>query len=203
MLSRRVAAVRGLTLIELAVTMTIISLALLTAMPSIGGWIRNTQVRNTALSIQAGLVQARTEAVRRNQSVRFSLVSLTDTAVMDNSCALSSSGVSWVVSLSDPATKCALDPSDTDAPRIINKQAGGVGGRNVVVSAVQADNTAASSVTFNGFGRVADATPLARIDVDNQVSGGDYRALRILLSAGGNVRTCDIKVTSATDPRKC
>ena len=202
MLSRRVTP-RGMTLIELIVAMTIIALALLAAMPSIGGWIGNTQVRNTALSIQAGLVQARTEAVRRNQAVRFSLVSLTDSSVMDNSCALSSNGVSWVVSLDDPATKCAVDPSDSVTPRIVNKQGGGVGGKNVVVSAVQTDNTAASSVTFNGFGRVADATPLARIDVDNQISGGDNRALRILLSAGGNVRTCDIKVTSPTDPRKC
>ena len=195
---------RGFTLIELAVTFMVLGLLIVAAGPSIGTWIGNTQVRGTATSIQNGLNRARAEAVRLNRPVRFSLVALADSAVLDNSCALSAVGTSWVVSVNDPTSLCAAAVSDTVAPLIVDKAAGGVGGKNVVVSALQADGaTAANTVTFNPFGRVIDAAPIERIDVDNQISGGDYRALRIVIGSGGTVRMCDVKVVSATDPRKC
>jgi type IV fimbrial biogenesis protein FimT len=195
---------RGVTLIELVVVFVILGLLVVAAAPSIGTWIGNTNVRNAAQSIYAGLNRARAEAVRLNRSVRFSLVSVTDPAVLDNSCALSASGVSWVVSVNDPTAQCAVAPSETVAPMTVEKAAGGAGGRRVTVAALQADAaTAANSITFNAFGRVADATAISRIDIDNEVAGGDYRALRILVGNGGTVRMCDIKVTDSNDPRKC
>ena len=195
---------RGVTLIELAVTFIVLGLLVVAAGPSIGTWIGNTNVRNTATSIYAGINRARAEAVRLNRPVRFSLVAVADPAVLDNSCALSATGVSWVASVNDPTSLCSTAPSETVAPMIVDKAAGGTGGRRVTVAALQADGaTAANTITFNAFGRVSDATPIARIDIDNQVSGGDYRALRILVGTGGTVRMCDIKVTDSNDPRKC
>jgi type IV fimbrial biogenesis protein FimT len=195
---------RGVTLIELAVTFIVLGLLVVAAGPSITAWIGNTNVRNTASSIYAGLNRARAEAVRVNRPVRFSLVAVTDPAVLDNSCALSATGVSWVVSVNDPTSLCSVAPSETVAPLIVDKAAGGEGGRRVTVAALQADGaTAANSITFNAFGRVADATAIARIDIDNQVAGGDYRALRVLVGNGGTVRMCDVKVTDSNDPRKC
>lgn len=204
---------RGVTLIELVVTLSVLALLLMTVAPSAGEWIRNTRIRGAATSIQAGLMKARNEALRRNTPVTFSLVSLTDNAILDDSCALSANGVSWVVSLNNPASKCASTAFDTKttsdddwaAPRIIDKQAGGVAGATVsVTSQVSAlDNTAASTATFNGFGRVTGTTPIGVIDI-NDVSGSSaYRNLRIVLSAGGTIRMCDPKVTANTDPRKC
>ncbi len=194
---------RGVTLIELAVTMAMFAVLLAAVAPSIGTWVRNTQIRNTATSIQAGLMRARNEAVRRNQPVRFSLVSLTQTTAMDDSCAVSSSGVSWVVSLNDPAAKCATAVSDTTAPRILEKHAGGVGGNNVTVAARTSGGAAADTITFNGFGRVTGAAAIGRIDVDNVVPGGDYRELRLVVGAGGTIRMCEPDVTAADDPRRC
>jgi type IV fimbrial biogenesis protein FimT len=203
MLTRRTPQ-RGVTLIELAVTFIVLGLLVVAAGPSITAWIGNTNVRNTASSIYAGLNRARAEAVRVNRPVRFSLVAVTDPAVLDNSCALSATGVSWVVSVNDPTSLCSVAPSETVAPLIVDKAAGGDGGRRVTVAALQADGaTAANSITFNAFGRVADATAIARIDIDNQVAGGDYRALRVLVGNGGTVRMCDVKVTDSNDPRKC
>ncbi len=203
MLTRRTPQ-RGVTLIELAVTFIVLGLLVVAAGPSITAWIGNTNVRNTASSIYAGLNRARAEAVRVNRPVRFSLVAVTDPAVLDNSCALSATGVSWVVSVNDPTSLCSVVPSETVAPLIVDKAAGGDGGRRVTVAALQADGaTAANSITFNAFGRVADATAIARIDIDNQVAGGDYRALRVLVGNGGTVRMCDVKVTDSNDPRKC
>lgn len=200
--------VRGLTLIELAVALAVLALLAFAVMPSVGTWIRNTQVRNTASSIHAGLVTARNEAVRRNAAIRFQLVSLTNPAVMNNTCALSSSGVSWVVSVRDPAGQCQYDPADTpvDAndPLIIDKNAGGQGGRNVVTCANVTDGSAAAStVVFNGFGRVDNANAIGFIDVTNETLSNDYRRFRIEVSAGGAVRMCDLAVTSTSDARYC
>jgi type IV fimbrial biogenesis protein FimT len=194
---------RGLTLVELAVVITVLSLLILAVAPSIGEWVRNTRVRSTATSIQAGLTTARNEALRRNAPVRFSLVSLPSGA-MDSNCALSSNGTGWVVSINSPAGKCGADPSDSADPMIVEKQVGGSVASTVVVSATLADKTGTpDSVTFNGFGRVADTTFMQSINVDNQVSGGDVRKLRIEIGAGGTIRLCDTKVTDGTDPRRC
>lgn len=222
MLTSRRRGVRGVTLIELLVALTIIGLLLFAVLPSVGVWIRNTQVRNTASSILAGLQTARNEAIRRNTAVRFSLVSLTDAAIMNDTCALSSSGTSWVVSVRDPASHCSYEPvsvSNTDSadpnsysnavadannPLIVDKAAGGVGGRNVVTCANVRDGSAtADSVTFNGFGRVDNASPIGFIDVSNETLGNDYRRYRIEVAPGGSLRMCDLAVTATTDARYC
>ena len=199
---------RGMTLLELAVTMVILAMLLVAAGPTVSAWMRNTQVRNTASSMLAGLQRARNEAMRRNVPIRFSTVSLADSAVMDASCALSDAGVSWVVSVRNPSANCQRVPAtvaaDANDPMIVETHAGGVGGRNVVVAAKIADGSAAANtVTFNSFGRVADAAPIGFINVSNNTAGGDFRNLRIEIGVGGTVRMCDLGVTAATDPRFC
>jgi type IV fimbrial biogenesis protein FimT len=204
MLTARKRASRGVTLIELAVTITLLAFLLAAVSPSVVEWIRNTRIRNTATSIQAGLMKARQEAVRRNQNIRFSLVSLTNSTVMDTSCALSATGVSWVVSVNDPAGKCDQGVSDTVDPMVVDKNAGGVGGATITVAGRLADDSAAAtSVTFNGFGRVTGASPLGLIKVQDTSSATAYRTLHIAVGSGGTVRMCDPKVTDTADPRKC
>ncbi len=56
-----------------------------------------------------GLMQARNEAVRRNQPVSFFLVSDSDAVSMSDSCALSATSSGWVVAMASPAGKCATD----------------------------------------------------------------------------------------------
>ena len=194
---------RGVTLVELAVTMALLVLLVMAAVPSISAWIRNTQIRNVATSIQGGLQRARAEAMRRNANVRFSLVMLSDSSVMDNSCDVAGAGMSWVVSLDDPTSKCAAKVDDTTAPRILDKRANGGGGKWVTVSAKDAAKAEADTVVFNGFGRAVDASGIATIDVDNDTPGDDYRALRIVIGTGGTVRMCEPKVSASSDPRKC
>ena len=194
----------GFTLIELAVTLTVFALLLALIAPSAVAWIANMEIRATAESIQNGLQKARMEAVRRNQPVRFSLVATNDPAVMDNSCALSASSASWVVSVNDPSGKCGNALSGTADPMLVETYAAGVHTRRAAVSATAADGaTAANSVTFDGFGRTLDANALAQVNVDTAASGDDFRPLRILISAGGGVRLCDPRVSAAGDPRAC
>lgn len=196
-------AQRGVTLIELAVVLALVALLLMAVVPNASAWIRNTQIRNVATSLQNGLQRARAEAMRRNTNVRFSLVHLSDSAVMDNSCALSGDGVSWVVSIDDPTGQCAAAVSEDTAPRILDKHASGGGGKWVVVQAQDATGDEAMSVVFNGFGRAADATGISTLDIDNNSPGDDYRALRIVVGTGGTIRMCEPKVTANSDPRRC
>lgn len=194
---------RGFSLIELMVTLVILVLLVLAAVPSIGSWLDNTRIRNQADSLIGGLQAARAEAVRTNQSVSFWLVSSTSTpGALDDSCALSSSSSSWVVSVASPVTHCAT--WQTTSPAKIFAQ-GAMGGDNarVSVTAKQSDGTTnANTVTFNGFGRVANSTPIATINLGGS-GGGSYRSLRVVVSPSGSVGMCDPAVTSSTDPRKC
>lgn len=192
---------RGISLIEIVVALVILALLIALGVPSFQAWLLNTQVRNSAEGMSAGLLRARSEAVRRNQSVQFTLVSLANPSLLDNTCAVSAVGSSWVVSQDDPSGRCVEGVSDVTAPRIIEKRAAGGESGSVIVAGLDAAGNTASSVVFNGFGRVNGATPLAQINVTSNVAG--IRALRIQISNGGSIRLCDPVVTDPSDPRKC
>lgn len=195
---------RGFSLIEIVVTIAVLALILFATMPNIGIWLDNTRIRNVADSLQNGLQIARGEAVRRNQNVSFWLVSMNDPGKLSNDCALSSSSGSWVVSVNSPISHCADAPSIISSPMIVTGRAVGDSGGKVSVTAVQSDGTTAgNSVTFNGFGRVANADPIQKIDVTGTGTGVTYRNLRIAISSAGQVRMCDPAVSDANDPRKC
>jgi type IV fimbrial biogenesis protein FimT len=68
------AALRGMSLIELMIGLTIAAILLLLAAPAYRDFIANTNVRNAAENTLAGLRQANAEAVKRNVPVQFSLV---------------------------------------------------------------------------------------------------------------------------------
>ena len=192
---------RGFSLIEIVVTMAVLGLILFAAVPSIGAWMDNTRIRNMADSLQNGLQTARGEAVRRNQEVSFWLVGLDDPGILANTCTLSASSASWVVSVFTPVNHCADQPSTDSAPMLVVARAAGTDASRVTVSALNADGTAATAVTFNGFGRITNAGAIARIDID--ATGTNHRNLRIAISPAGQVRTCDPNVSDSTDPRKC
>lgn len=192
---------RGISLIEIAITLVILALLIALGVPSFQTWLVNTQIRNSAEAMSSGLQRARSEAVRRNQSVQFTLVSLANSSLLDNTCAASAMGSSWIVSQDEPSGKCAENASDVIAPRIVEKRAAGDGSRLAVVAGFDASGNASSSVIFNGFGRTNGATPLAQINVTANVAG--TRALRVQVSNGGSIRLCDPVVTDSSDPRKC
>lgn len=200
----RVHAQRGASLIEVAIVLVILAVAVTAGLPSYQQWLRNTQIRNATESIQNGLQQARQEAIRLNRTVIFSLVSLSDPRVMDNSCALSSTAASWVVSLANPAGLCGTSPATDGSSLLLAARAAGEGGQSVALSAQSAGGATANQVSFNGFGEVTrGTTPIAQVDVSGSPSATEDRNLRIVIGTGGGVRLCDPKVQSAGDPRRC
>lgn len=205
---------RGVTLIELAIGLAIVAILLMLGLPAWNVFLQNTQIRNAGESVLQGLNLARAEAVRRNTTVRFQFVNN-----LAASCALSGSSLNWVVSLGDTTNLCNVapaDPGDTSPPtgsdpKIVQKQSGTEGTRNVVLAA-----TGGNTVIFNGVGRVLQppaipVAPFTQIDLSNSrgtcqhtdATNGTMRCLRVLVSTGGQVKLCDPKVTDNTDPRFC
>jgi len=194
----------GFTLVELAVTLTIFAILTGAVAPMAGTWVANLQIRSTAEAVQNGLIRARMEALRRNRNVQFSLVALSNPAMLDNSCTLAANASSWVISVNDPTGKCGDAPSATVDPMNVEGLASGALAQRVTVSALQSDGaTPASSVTFDGFGRVNGGGAIATVDVDNSASGNDFRRLRVQVASGGSIRMCDPLVTDSTDVRFC
>lgn len=195
------ALVGGYTLIEMAVVIAIIAILMGLAAQNYRAWVANTQIRTAAETLVEGLSMARNEAIRRNRTIGFRLVSdLSDT------CAASGTGTSWVVSVNDPAKKCDRDVSESDEPQIVAKKAASERTAMVTVTALATDGSAASSVVFNGVGRVVlGGAPIARIDVDSSALIAEAsRDLRIVVSSGGMIRMCDPDPKIAVkDPRKC
>lgn len=193
---------RGVTVVEILITLSIVAFLLAMGGPSFTQWLQNTQIRTTAQGIQNGLQMARAEAVRRNTNVGFSL-----TSTLDGSCTLSASGPDWVVSMGAPSSDlpgaCGSAPSDNTAPRIIQKRPGAETGVTAVVTADQA------SILFNGLGRI---TPVPAgnisINVTNPAggtctaAGGKMRCLRVQVTSVGQIRMCD-PAKSVTDPAGC
>ncbi len=196
---------RGFSIIEIAVVLVVLALILTSAMPSIGSWLRNIRLRNQAEAIQNGLQQARNEAVRRNRAIGFYLVTPGSTTALTSGCAQSAAGTSWVVSARDPAGACNTAPTETPTsssdPMIVATHVGADGGSGVRVGGVDTDDTAASSVTFDAFGRRSG--DLTRITVDYATSQSGDRPLQIDISANGMVRMCDPNVSADDDPRRC
>lgn len=189
----------GMNLIELMIGLAIFAILVTMAVPTFATWMRNTQIRNAAQSIQNGLQLARAEAVKRNKSVRFSLVTS-----VGNDCALSTSDGNWVVSLSDPATKCATppgsDPGDP-APQIIQIYSKTEGAARVVVDSDQ------SQAIFDSLGQLTSPAVNICVGITNvSVAAcsvtGDERHLQVKVSAGGQIRICDPKLANG-DPQGC
>lgn len=197
---------RGFSLIELMVVMAIMAVLLGLISPSLMDWMVNLRIRNATDALMSGLQQARQEAVRRNQSVGFWLVTNVsgDPSSVDDSCTLSGASGSWVVSVRDPASHCGSTPSTTTAPMIVSVHPIGDGVRGVSVAAVQTDgSTAATHVQFNGVGSVTNAADyIARIDVSSSSNSSRYRSLRVEITGSGAFRMCDPAVASS-DARAC
>ena len=73
MLVNHRASAKGFTLVELVVTIAIIALLMLAAVPAIGSWMANARVRSVAEGIQNGLRLTQAEAMRRSRLATFRL----------------------------------------------------------------------------------------------------------------------------------
>lgn len=197
---------KGLSLIEVMVTVAVMALLMAAAAPSMGEWMANVRLRGAAEAAMSGLQKARAEAVKSNQVMGFWLVSPATATALDNTCILSSSSPSWVISLDDPAGACLGPPSLDTAPRIIESHGAGKSSVGINVSAMSGTSESATQVKFNGFGQRPVTMPdvdIRTIDFTSTTTG--TRRFRIEISTGGGVRMCDRDApnTVPPDPKAC
>lgn len=198
---------RGVTLVELMVTLAIVALLVLASLPTFSLAFVNSRIRSTGEALLTGLQLAKSEAVGRNARVRFQL-----TTSLDAACAPSANGANWVVNLDPNANVdevtglCDRAPNDQAAPFILQARPAAAGtGTNTQVAATQ------SSLVFNGLGRLAEIPPgNVTIDITNpnggvcRAAGGEVTCLRIVISTLGQARMCNPDPgLPANDPRRC
>lgn len=173
---------RGFSLVELMITIVVLSILVGVGMPSFVQMLRNAEIRTAGEALVNGLQRARAEAVSRNASVKFVLGAGTAT--------------SYTV---DYVTKPV--PSDP----AIDSRSSTEGSTNVTRNALASDGTtAATTITFNNLGQVianADASvTLSRIDI-TATSGNQN--LRVVIGAGGGARVCDPNLATGSSVRAC
>ncbi|MGW8393797.1 GspH/FimT family pseudopilin [Pseudoduganella sp. HUAS MS19] len=191
---------RGVNLIELMVAISVLGILLALAIPNFSRMIQDAQNRTAAESVLNGLQLARTEALRRNTPVRFSLtdkdgkVAWTVGCVNANICPApiqehgpDEGGGNARLGIS----KVAL-PKPLKADTFSTALAAGAGLDEPAV------------VTFDSFGRVAAAagTEISRIDITNAKTT-DSRRYVVTVGAGGQVRMCDPNTKLNGTPQGC
>ncbi|GLR13903.1 hypothetical protein GCM10007907_26930 [Chitinimonas prasina] len=197
----------GMTLIEMMVVVAIVGVLMAVGVPSYRTWIENSAIRSRTDFLMEGLRQARTEAIKNNASVRFSLANGT-------TCVPTNGGHHWVV-WQDPAVVPTALAGCNDA-RILASSGGDSVGANAIVKSVIVDTLnvptadTRNTIQFSSLGRVLDNIQGGWwVDVDVPTSvlpANKSRNLRITVSQAGQIRMCDPDVENVlptNDPRRC
>lgn len=201
---RRRRSSRGFTLVELAVTVTLLVILVSVGIPSFMTWIRNTQVRSVAESLQTGLRQAQTDALRLNRSVVFYLTNGTPSPAAIVPAA--ANGKSWAIE-----RIAQFDDLTTSQARFVT------GGSLTDVASKVTITSATISICFNANGRIStNAAPgvvgavcnagPARFDIAQpNVDLTADRSLSVLVAIGGQIHMCDPNrpALSVTSPDGC
>jgi len=194
-MTRRMTRTAGFTLIEMMVTIALMCVLMMLAMPSFTTWIANNKVRTVSDSLQNGLRFAQAEALRRSRPMVFSL---TNSAAPEKSLSAVDNGGNWSVNVS----KSSLDTQN------VFVQSGVLGD---VASGVSITGPAA--VCFNAMGRLAanpdtgvngaNCDPKSSVFVYKVNATNSDRPLQVLVGLGGQVRMCDPARTLANSPDGC
>jgi len=176
----------GFSIIEIMISVLIVGILVVVAIPSYKNWIQNAQIRTAGESMVNALQTARNEAIRRNSCVQAKLVNVPKT--------------SWDVRLCKDAEDASVPP--------LSERSHEEGSQNASVEVLPVD---ANMISFNALGRVVEPNPsngsavLTEINIRNTTMGAaEERKLRIEIPPGGGARMCDPnKAVAAADPRHC
>lgn len=184
-------AQRGLTLIELMVTIALLSLLLGLAAPSFSLWTRNAKVRTVSDSLITGVRLAQSEAVRRNRQV---VLFLTNSQSCSNSTSANANGSYWAVRT---IALVAGEAVETVQCGVLADTALGVtlGGPTALCF-----NSAGRQVANAdpGVGGSACALPASGTSTYDVAMPSSDRPLRVLVTLSGQARMCDPARTFST-----
>lgn len=180
---------RGFTLIELLVGLAIVVILILIGMPALNQSLDSSRLKAAATSFSSGLQYARSQAVSRNEPVRF-MSELNGAAV----------SAGWAVAtLAAPATILQSRSRNEGAATRVNvaANAGFVGVQFNGLGAATLIDAAGTAVVANP-GIFAFTSPEGAC----AANGGTVRCLDVRLTPGGQIRLCD-PAAAASDTRAC
>jgi type IV fimbrial biogenesis protein FimT len=162
--------VAGFTLIELLVVMMIVGLLASLALPSMRTHLANADIRAVAEDLRSGIEQARSEAIRRNTTIRFDR-----------------SGTGWNIYL----------PASGGTPDVLLFSRAARAQTQVVVT-TDVDSIAFSGSGWTSpFGQAMNLNLKAPSAAACRPAGG-INCLNVAVAAGGLVRSCDPGASAGT-----
>ncbi|XVJ71034.1 MAG: prepilin-type N-terminal cleavage/methylation domain-containing protein [Rhizobacter sp.] len=190
---------RGFTLVEVMVVVTIIAIFMLFALPGMNAYLTSSRIRNAAQTFEAGLMKARSEAIRTNAAVEFVTTAASPPV---GSSAFNATGTNWVIRRFTGAP--AVDGDLVDSRSSLEGSTAQVTQSSTVGSFAGAAATA--PITFDALGRAGGQTlfNFSHPSTNNCGTGAAVRCAGVVVSPGGRIHLCvnhpDIL---ATDPRFC
>lgn len=162
---------RGVTLIELSITIAIAAILIALAVPSFKIMLANAQIRTAAQALHDGLQLARVEAIRRNERVIFT----------------KGTQSAWTVSIESDASTVQTRPytEGSTAATVSVTPNGAIKVTFNSLGRVVANTDASNSIS--------------QLDIDVPITvipAADSHELRITITTGGAIRLCDPNATA-------
>lgn len=193
---------RGLTLLELLVTISILGVLATLAVPAFTTFMTNSRLRAVADNLQSGLHVARMEALKRNETTALLILDEQNNWMINRAYHATSNPTvdSASITRSANSTACAGGAS-TPASYQLRRSCGESQG----VTLASNFSSTNPGVLFDSQGRAwllsGDSLPsLATFELCASGASSQYS---IAISAGGQARSCNRSISSATDPRYC
>ena len=170
------------TIIELLITLVVISVVLATGTPSAVRWVRAMEVRSSAESLRSALQRARAEAIARNTRIR---ISLSD-----------SRGVpGWSVTCVYATAACPspLLAHPLEASSLVRWGGAQLAGSSKTDTALRAGVALPGTLDFFPLGdvpQVIRGTDIARVDVIHSAAADEIRLI-LKVDGAGTIRLCN------------
>ena len=173
---------RGMTMVEILISLTVLGILLMIAVPNFSAWLQNQQLRGASEAMLNGMQIARAEAIRRTVLVQLVV----------------GPGTGWSV-------------SEAASGAVIQAKTHEEGATNAVVAVTPGGSTTVTFTPLGGVGANTDGTAaITQLDFTNPTGGdcqptGAMRCLRVVVTGGGSMKMCDPALPAATppDPRAC
>lgn len=161
---------KGFNLIELIVSMAVMSALMVLAAPNYAAFLANMRIKSTAEGINLGLIQARAEAIRRNEIVYFTL----------------NSDTSWEIK--------------TEGDIVLNKKEATESSKGVSINVVPAGSTYVSFNGIGSISKNADNTDsidLVRVRSASPINGVNPLSVKVWTGGGSLVCSNDCVARNA------
>jgi type IV fimbrial biogenesis protein FimT len=192
--------VKGLSLIELMVVLTVIGVMLMLAIPGFGSWSQNSRVRTVAEEVQNGLRLAQSEAVNRNRRVAF----VRTNAAPARNATPAANGTNWyvqVLPLPSEVGDAIFDATSYVQGGAFSAQSGATVAGQALFCFNSVGRVINDTSTGLGADCVAPTSSADPQDINITLASGN-REMRVELFLGGRVRMCDV-LAASSQPNAC